>query len=360
MDRETKIIGLIETDKKKYAASSKILKDFLKKSLVQYLSDLKQISEFFCLKKISYEVSYNKFKFVTDKILKRCLLLEKEIKDRKIIKEIKGFFRSLVGPYIYKGKLVSWAFKKPYGYPGDYKIIEAIYNNDEISKSFRFFSDRYLLQDQYANAIRARKNGMKKILFNYFKTSNQNSVKKIMNLGCGSCREIREILSNRFEAKKIFFDLIDQDEDALEFSKVNISNILKNMQLENKVVVKVHKINMLELLKKKNKYKRLFKKKDFIYNIGLADYLPDSILLGLIKLCFNLLNSEGQLVIAHKDIKKYKPIASDWFCDWGNFFMREKQDILHLITVALGKNNFNLKTERDKTGRILFFIIIKK
>lgn len=356
MHRKTKINELIKLRKNVQSTSKINLNRFFDNSIHKYISDIRNIFNKLKCKEIIIVLAYQNFKSITDRFLEKCIIFEEEIKDKKIIKKKKMFFRKLVGSIIFKGKLTSRAYNKPRGYPGDYKIIEAIYDNQNELKSWGDVFDRYLLQDQYAQAIRARKEKMKDLLVEFLRRNHSEPI-KILNFGCGSCREIREVLQECIVNKKIYFDFVDQDGAALYFSKNQIRGIISSGNIKDRVNVRFSKINVLDLLADLKHYKIYFGEKDFVYNMGLADYLPDSILSCLIKFSFDLLKPRGQLIVAHKDIKKYRPIASDWFCDWGNFYSRDERDILWLITKALDGKRFILSSTRDKTDRILFVVI---
>lgn len=262
-------------------------------------------------------------------------------------------FRKIVREFVYQGELVRRGYEKPKGFPSDYGIIEMVYDNYSPSKGVGYIYDKYLLNDDYILAIRNRKDVMKRELFTYI-NQNSNSKIDILNLASGSAREIRELfLKDNFSTnKKINFTLVDYDEDALKFSKNRLSKILGNISF------RYIRENVLNFIRDYDEYIKILGKFDLIYSIGLVDYIPDLLLRELLKFCINLLNLNGELVIAHKDIKTYKSLASDWFCDW-TFYPRNKSDLITLINDALSNQDFNLKFMEEKSKHI-FFSFIKK
>ncbi len=109
---------------------------------------------------------------------------------------------------------------------------------------------------------------------------------------------------------------------------------------------------------KNKKYKKILKGQNMIYSIGLADYLPDMYLGRLIKFCFELLESKGTLIIAHKNIKRYKALAPDLFCDW-SFFPRNRRDLEDIVKTYIDKTNYDLKFRKEKL-KYVFFMVINK
>jgi hypothetical protein len=102
----------------------------------------------------------------------------------------------------------------------------------------------------------------------------------------------------------------------------------------------------------------MFGKQDLIYSIGLVDYVPDSILGDMIKFCFELLNENGILIMAHKNIKVRKNIGSDWACDW-NFYPRNENDVKSIVEKSLLEKRFKIKVIHERTKHIFFIHIAK-
>ncbi len=177
-----------------------------------------------------------------------------------------------------------------------------------------------------------------------------------MNVGCGSCREIREIFCSPpvLNDKEVTFTFIDKEKRALEFAKKSLNKYQKNGNIKFKFI----RENVFNFHKYPEKYMNAFGRQDLIYCIGLADYIPDIILGEIIKFCFNLLNKNGRLIIAHKNVKVHKSIGSDWFCNW-YFYPRNEKDVNKIINEYLKGYKFIIKIVEDKT-RHLFFIYIAK
>lgn len=341
-------INDIKDAEKKQKTLTFWLKDFKK-----YMSDFDFLERDIKNKQISLPEGCKKLKNMTDSILQKADELEVLLNDRVITKKIKATLRLLCGPWAYQGEIVKRAFKKPRGYPGDYELLEMIYVNNSISEGVGYCCDKYFLDNEYANAVRSRKSKMGEILANYIYNNSLSEI-NILNLACGPCREIIDMFSSQKKLqKKVSFTLVDQDNAALDFSKklLNIyeSNIVKFKYLHH---------NILRYIKEQSYYKKLLGKYDMIYSIGLADYLPDRVLKNIILFCYDLLKPKGLMVLAHKDIARYKPLAPDWWCDW-TFYARGENHLLQLVGKC-GINDFNIKIDREKSGIILFLYISKE
>jgi SAM-dependent methyltransferase len=261
----------------------------------------------------------------------------------------KKAFRSIVWPWIRDSYFVSRGLLKPYGYPGDYVIVEAMYDGNPRSMGMGYIYDSIFLKTQLCQGLRNRKDQMKQVLNNYF-TLNKKDEVKILNVGCGGSRELREIILPN-DGAGVELSLIDFDKRALDFS-------MKELE------PKVPKANIIplntdvrQLINKKGLKDGETGKYDLIYSIGLFDYLPDNILTRLIENMVALLEDGGLFIFAHKDCSVYDPRISDWFCDW-NYYCRT-QKAFEQIMKKLGISRQNVNFSREKDGYIFFAKISK-
>ncbi len=290
------------------------------------------------------------YKILND-FFEKAALFEKAIPDEILNKRLKKLFRQITKDDFCKSKLIRHGIEKPQGYPGDYQIVEAMYVNKVLTTSgVGHYLDKYFLTNAYVQAVRDRKDSMRLFLTDFINSSQLKSL-KILNLACGSSRDVFELLSeNSFAEKEVGLTLLDQDRDALEFSSKRLKKIKNNINIKY-VVSDFVKFLKLELSAKKNTY-------NMIYSIGLADYLPDSILGLMFKFGFELLDNGGQLVIAHKNTFHFKSPISDWGADW-KFIERTKADLSGLIKKYLGDNKYRLSFVRIP-NQLIFYVIVTK
>ncbi len=289
----------------------------------------------------------------TDIILPEGKKLEDALNYHDGIKNLKKLFRECVIPLGIKSKIVKHAFTKPSGYAGDYGLIEIIYNQKILSDKIGYCIDRRFQIDDYARAVRSRKNKMKDILAGYIKNAPGQSL-DIFNIACGSCREIKEMFDeNTFDgSKKISFTLMDQDSDALEFSLTALKNSPPNVEYQTQCN------SVYDYIKNPDTYRKNLFGKDLVYTIGLADYIPESSLKPLISFLYSLLKPGGKLIIAHKDSKNFSPLAADWWCDW-TFHLRNEPETINLVKSS-GIQDFDISVIRETETNIIFFMTIEK
>lgn len=289
---------------------------------------------------------------LSEALLRKADELDKQLGQVSLKRKLRKAFRAATGNWAYKSALVRRGFEKPLGYPGDYRMLEQIYDNERISKGLGAYWDGYFLNDPYADAVRNRKDLMRAMISDFLSTTKAQDL-RILNLASGSCREVRELQSEMNKTRsdlKIVFSCVDQDAQAIEFSRSAIGNH------NGHYTITFIQENILKYARYPEKYLGNLSNQDLVYSIGLADYLPDKILQGLIRFSYLALRRGGKLVLAHKNCDAHNPLAPKWYCDW-EFIPRNETYLIKLFKEAGITENCQIK--HDPAGNI-FFVTIEK
>ncbi len=323
---------------------------FFKKDLWSFAKSLEKFSNELT-KTLDFDVHeiYTKIASSSEEIAQEAdKVVEKLPKNTE--KMIKEMFRYVLWPWIKNSYFVNRGLLKPHGFPGDYIIVEAMYDGNAKSLGLGYIYDTIFLNTQLCQGLRNRKDQMKQILSNYLNQKKRKKNIKIFNVGCGGSRELREIsVPGGGEGIKIY--LMDFDPKALAFSKTHLQSKLPNAE-----IVSLN-IDVREIVVKKGVSKLNIDQCDLIYSIGLFDYLPDRVILKLLGNLTDLLSEEGLLIFAHKDHLIYNPRIADWFCDW-KYYDRSQKDFENIFK-NLGIDPANISFSREKDGYI-FFVKIRK
>lgn len=349
-----KASSIIEGNKKDIKEK---VKNFFSGDIRKYHEDLSDLAQEMNEGKIGSSELEEKVSLLTNELLLKGESLQKVVNNDICMKKIKQIFRDVVGCWFYKSPIMKMAYDKPRGYPGDFELFEIIYQNKPLSenKTTGFYGDKYFLNNEYAMAARARKNKMKNILQDFIENTSLSAI-RLLNVACGPSREIRELFSeplllSEISKKKIIFTGLDNDEDALKFSKSALNNLPSNIETRF-----LHE-NVLNIFRDK-KYYDIIGKQDIIYILGLTEYLPDRIFKRLLRFLFQLLNDKGMLVVTYKDKDiRFPSLPPEWFCDW-DFIKRGKDDLIKAAE-ELGTDKYSLKIEREGTGTIFFLKVTK-
>lgn len=205
--------------------------------------------------------------------------------------------------------------QKPLGYPGDFITMNYIYDYHEAgylgTSSFEKMINNYTcnIPISYSNIVR-------KIFFKekILDTINNDKDAKIASVGCGSARELIEVLLESNIKNHVKFLCVDFEKKALEYVREQVKKIdgdkAKSVSIEYS-----HK-NILDLAKSK-KLEAQFKDQNLIYASGIFDYLSDRFCKRLLKQLYDLLPRGGTLIICNASAENhshraYYEILGDW------------------------------------------------
>lgn len=243
-----------------------------------------------------------------------------------------------------------WSIRKPFGYAGDFKIIDDIYKNNPTTTGFDRLFDNYFQMSAISVAVRNRKEDFKRLVTNFIKDKRSRKL-KIMDLASGPCRDVKEILcSDSALCKNVIFDCYDADERAINYAKELLFSYPR---------VNFFKINAVKIALNKNINSIIDKRYDFIYSTGLFDYFSERVCIGLVGNLKKILNSDGVMAIANVKDKYSNPSVHymEWAGDW-NLVYRDEEEFKNIFIEAGFKKN-ELKIEYEQQGIIQYIIASK-
>jgi len=264
-----------------------------------------------------------------DGIYQEILEFEKTNMDKSETKvyKLKKIFEKRYRRFFLYGEFIKWSYEKPFGYSGDFKIIDDIYQNHPNTVGFDRLWDNYFQQLAAVKATRERKEDFKKIILDSVKDNHEQNI-RIMNLGSGSAREIKELLVSNpgLLFPKVIFDCYDFDINAINYAK-KILNKVKNVNLLQK--------NAIRLALKNDITKEIPWKYALIYSTGLFDYLDERVAIRLISNLKKLLRKNGLIVISNARDKYHNSSAGwmEWVADW-NLIYRSREEFKQIFLDA--------------------------
>ena len=142
---------------------------------------------------------------------------------------------------------------------------------------------------------------------------------------------------------------VDQDQEALIYAQSRIKNIPLNIKIE------FRQGDILNYVRRPEEHSKELGKFNFIYSIGLADYLPDKLLRNMLLFSWKILEQKGLVTYAFKieDKDPFAPIPPKWLCDWV-FVPRSVVDAEMLFKSGISGNYSIEKEDWEKLGRIVF------
>lgn len=215
--------------------------------------------------------------------------------DEDAIEEI----REMAAPLLNNTDTIQgFAYSKPFGYAGDFKVIDMIYKN-YVSQDPRFTKWDTWFQRSYASrAVRNRKDFFKNLMKETEKGS--KGAKRVLILGSGPATDVMEYL-NENPGSQLVFDLIDLDDNAIQYAKE-----------QNKK--HIDKLNFLKINVLRFKTHQHY---DLIWSAGLFDYFKEKHFIYLINKYLAYLKPDGEMVIGNfsgfNPTRKLQETFSDWY-----------------------------------------------
>lgn len=278
-------------------------------------------------------------------IFKDIMLFERsnmEQGNEEKVKKLKDFFIRRFRNDFRKGLYCEWSINKPYGYAGDFNIIDHIYRNTPSTTGFDRLFDNYFQMSAISIAVRNRKEDVKRIIGNFIKERSSSRI-AIMNLASGSAREIKEILSDKeLCSKNVLFDCYDHEQKAIDFAKDLLSEY-SNVKFFRQDALKIINGKGINNKAGGNKY-------DMIYSLGLYDYFKRRVSTRLTRNLKHILNDKGVLIVSSVRDKYSNP--SIYFMEWAgnwNLFYRSEDEFKRIFIDAGFKEN-DVKISYEQQG----------
>ena len=231
-----------------------------------------------------------------------------------------------------------FAYSKPFGYAGDFKIIDMIYEN-KVTSDPRYKNWDIWWNSEYASqAVRNRKDYFINLCTELEKES--EGPKEVLILGSGPATDIYEYFVKNPDSN-LTFDLIDLDENAIEYAKE------KNRKFSDKM--NFFRINVLRF--------KTHKHYDLIWSAGLFDYFKEKHFIYLLKKYMPFLDENGEMVIGnfsnYNPTRKLMEALSGWYLNY-----RSDYDLYKMAAEA-GVEGDQMIVGKEPLG-VNLFLRIKK
>lgn len=248
-------------------------------------------------------------------------------------------FRQKVAPILVPETLFGFSYTKPFGYSGDFFIIEKIYqyyiNPDERYRKW----DEFLHSAGAVIAVRNRKTLAIKI----FEELNEKAMglrQDVMILGSGPVSETFEFFEKNPDSPLIF-DMLDMDKRAIAYAKNKNRNYLKSMTF--------HNVNVIRYTPEK--------KFDLIWSAGLFDYFKGKHFVYLLKKYYEYLNEDGEMIIGNFNVENPSRRSMEILGDW--FLYHRSADELKQFAIQAGIEVEKIDVIQEPLG-INLFLRVKK
>ncbi|MEE9437612.1 MAG: class I SAM-dependent methyltransferase [Saprospiraceae bacterium] len=282
-------------------------------------------------------------KIISDKdfpeIDKLVSLISSDFKNGKITKEDITVINQSFGKEFLENTIQGHGLRKPYGYSGDFLMIDKIYtfHKSPIEKYKNW--DEYLHRQSAPKAVRNRKDYFKKTIKAKL---NKNQKLNLMNVASGPARDLFEFYE---ENKNCDMNTVcvEMDKNAIEYAEELNRNHLNKITFVNKNIFK-HK--------EENKF-------DVIWSAGLFDYFNEKAFVLILKKFKEWLKPGGEIIIGNFN-KNYNP-SRDFMELLGDWYLHHRTDIeLTKLAEKAGFLSKNIRIGKEEENVNLFLHIKKE
>ena len=258
----------------------------------------------------------------------------------------------LCAPFVYR------TFFKPFGYAGDYEMVDMIARNQfEGGSMFAKVINHWFLQQAPAQAHRNRLSFMtQRLVEETARVSASKPTTRILNLGCGPAVEIQRFLEDSEITNKCEFVLLDFNEETLRHAQSRLEAI--QSAHHRTAQIRFDKRSVHQVLKESGKKltQSADRQYDMVYCAGLFDYLTDQVCHRLIGVFYNWVVPGGLVLVTNVDQSNPRRRTMESLLDW-NLIYRNSRDAEKLIPEDIPREAVTVRSE--DTG-VNIFIEIRK
>jgi extracellular factor (EF) 3-hydroxypalmitic acid methyl ester biosynthesis protein len=212
----------------------------------------------------------------------------------------KEWSRRHVHDFIMMSPCCHRALHKPFGYPGDYEVMNFIYErNFEGADLFARTVQLGFAHIRSSKAVRGRKDFVKEQLHALLRErARSRRPVRILSIAAGPAQELAELFSELEEVPvPVEIVLFDQDKNALAHAWRRLSSLVDPRFAGTVRLTFLH--DSIKRLLRDSDLFRQFGKFDLAYSCGLYDYLHQRTAVGLTRQLAATLAPEGRLLVAN-------------------------------------------------------------
>lgn len=264
----------------------------------------------------------------------------------------KRYAERVLTPDFMPGAVMKRCYEKPLGYPGDYQIMNYVYEWQRVGNTL-YEKLLHRIGIETGACVGTRLRMTQKLIAEYVAENPGGAQLNIANLGCGSAYEVYDYLKIGELPRPVNFTLIDQDDRALTHAYEHAyPEVVRH---RGKAKVQCLQASFAQLLKAGTLFRAL-PPQDVIYSLGLYDYLSARRARALTHDLYAQVKPGGKLILAN--VKKGRESCEwplEFVTDWSLIY-RTEEDMLALIA---GLDVADVAIEVDSTKCIYLMVVDK-
>lgn len=270
--------------------------------------------------------------------------------DKKLRAAFKAYTERTITRELIGGPGWRRSYEKPLGYPGDFQIMNWIYDGTPQGESIKakFLHQLSLIGSK---AVKTRMDALADLIVDAVAGAPAGRPFEIVSIGCGPARELEPLLLGSPLETRWRATLVDQEPLALESALSTARRLSAGGRLDAQAL----NISFKEMLNP-SPLAASFLDKDVIYSAGLVDYLNPLLAQRFVKRLYQFLRPGGKVIIGNvNDLPSGMIWSSEYAVDWSLFYRSRDE----MLAMANETPDAKISIERDSLDAIYFLIVEK-
>ncbi|MDP4199131.1 MAG: class I SAM-dependent methyltransferase [Bacteroidota bacterium] len=244
---------------------------------------------------------------------------------------------------IQKGLMNRQMRQKPFGYAGDFRVIDWMYKHIRDVDILSGFWDDFCHRQAAAESVRNRKEHLKTTLAEI--VLKKRGPVRVLDFASGPCRDVAEAIETAGGAcHGSTFHCVDMEPKAIEYAQ-KVTNPYAKL-----VHFKWECGNVFRF--------RSEEQFDLVWCAGLFDYLNDKLAIALIARMWNLTAPGGRIVVGNFHPSNPTRNYIEWCMDW--VLIHRTEDELRALGLAAGIPADRISIDREPLGVCIFLTASKE
>ena len=254
------------------------------------------------------------------------------------------FFRAVTWQFIARSEFLTRTNLKPRGYAGDAQMMRMVYEPRYLGpRVFDQLLHYHPLTSVAAQAVRNRR----KLVANHLASIASDAPRRFFSVACGPAWEVRDLFQSAADATRWEGVLLDQDPEALAAAQAEVEAVGRAIGAQ----LKIECVNdSVRTMLRTPQLAARFGTFDFIYSMGLFDYLTPPVARVVLRRLAALLRPGGVMLVGNYDVANPTRHYMAFWMDWVLYLRTEAE----LLKLADGLEGVKGTVTRDPTGAQLF------
>jgi extracellular factor (EF) 3-hydroxypalmitic acid methyl ester biosynthesis protein len=234
-----------------------------------------------------------------------------------------GFYlRRQAWPYIQTAPFMLRTNQKPFGYAGDAEMMKYVYENRYQGDSiFGQLMHKHPVEAPGSQAVRNRRRLVPRTMREVAERFPSRQPFHFFSVAAGPAWELQDVYQTPADVERFRCSLLDQDPHALAAARENVARI--EAARGARIDVSWHQESVRTMLRTADLPAR-FGRHQFVYSMGLFDYLTPPVARAVLRCMYDLLLPGGMLLVGNYHVANPSRVYMEYWLDWALFLRSEE------------------------------------